>query len=141
MAGYSGTPLAQKLGLMSGALLWVVNEPRELERWLAPLPDDVRRAGQRTAPESVDVIVCFTQSTEELGRRLAGLMAALKRGGGLWIAWPKKAAQKLDPRWETDLTEDVIRARALAAGLVDNKVCAISEVWSGLRLVFRRKDR
>jgi hypothetical protein len=141
MAGYSGTPLAKKLGLKPGALLLIINEPQEMERWLAPLPEGVRRAGRRTTPESVDVIVCFTQSTDELGKRLAGLMAALKRDGGLWIAWPKLAARKISPRWETDLTEDAIRARALAAGLVDNKVCAISDVWSGLRLVYRRKDR
>jgi len=141
MAGYSGTPLAQKLGLKSGATLLVVHAPEELERWLAPMPDGVRRAGPRPAPESVDVIVWFSASAEELGKRFAGLKAALKRDGGLWIAWPKKAARKLDPRWATDLTEDMVRARALAGGLVDNKVCAISDVWSGLRLVYRRKDR
>jgi hypothetical protein len=82
------------------------------------------------------VIVAFFTSRRELERRMAALRAALDPAGGLWIAWPKRASGV-----ETDLTEDVVRELALAAGLVDNKVCAIDETWSGLRLVFRLRDR
>lgn len=141
MAGYSGTPLAAKLGIKPGATLLTIDAPKELDGWLAPLPEHVRWSAPKPKPGSVDVILCFVRSDKEVARRIDRLMAALKSDGGLWMAWPKKAAVKLDPRWATDVTENGIRAYALAAGLVDNKVCAISEVWSGLRLVYRLKDR
>lgn len=141
MAGYSGTPLSKKLGIKQGAVLCCVNPPLELDQWLAPLPAGVQRADKTAKPRSSDVVLCFTRSRADLSKRFAGAKRALKTDGSLWIAWPKQAARKLDPRWATDLTENDVRATGLAAGLVDNKVCAISDVWSGLRLVYRLKDR
>jgi len=141
MAGYSGTPLAKKLGIKPGAQLFILNGPPQVEQWLEPLPAGVTDAGKQAKPGSADIVLCFAASRAELARRFTGAMRALKTSGGLWIAWPKQAARKIDPRWATDLTENDVRAFGLAAGLVDIKVCAISEVWSGLRFVYRLKDR
>jgi len=141
MAGYSGTPLAKKLGIKPEAQLFILNGPPQVEQWLEPLPAGVTDAGKLAKPGSADIVLCFAASRAELARRFTGAMRALKTSGGLWIAWPKQAARKIDPRWATDLTENDVRAFGLAAGLVDIKVCAISEVWSGLRFVYRLKDR
>ena len=99
------------------------------------LPDGVR-VRRRLGGGPLDVIVAFFSRRCELERRLPALRAALDPAGGLWIAWPKRASGVA-----TDLTEDVVRELGLAAGLVDNKVCAIDQVWSGLRLVYRLRDR
>jgi hypothetical protein len=131
-AGYSGTPLARKLGIKPGHRVALLGAPDGFE--LAGLPEDVsvkRRAGGKA-----DVILTFHTSRAELERRLPALRAMMEPAAGLWIAWPKRAA-KLD----TDMTEDVVRAIALPTGLVDNKVCAIDATWSGLRLVIRLRDR
>ena len=134
MAGYSGTPLSKKLGIDPGSRLSVVNGPDGLEEWLAPLPEAVRRCGPRERRQ--DVILFFTTRSSELAKRFGGQAKRLQPAGGLWIAWPKQSSGVA-----TDLDGNRIRAIGLAAGLVDNKVCAVSEVWSGLRFVYRLKDR
>jgi len=134
MAGYSGTPLVKKLGIKPGHRLALLNAPDDFDRTLGPLPGDVSVCRQLRAP--CDVIVFFTKSHSVLGKKFFPLMHNLSPTGGLWIAWPKRASGV-----PTDLTEDVIRNLALANGLVDNKVCAVDETWSGLRLMYRLKDR
>jgi len=135
MAGYSGTPLPGKLGIKEGAVVALVDPPAGFaETTLAPLPMGVRLARAEEAP--ADVIVFFTHARSDLEARFGTLAGALKANGGLWVAWPKKAS-----RVPTDLDENVIRELSLQAGLVDNKVCAIDETWSGLRFVFRLRDR
>ncbi len=136
MAGYSGTPLAKKLGVKEGAKLLLLNAPEGMADWLAPLPAGVRLKHRPAKDGAQDVIVFFTREAGELSRRFAELAGALQPAGGLWVAWPKKASKV-----PTDLNDGVVRKIGLAAGLVDNKVCAISEIWSGLRFVYRLKDR
>jgi hypothetical protein len=135
MAGYSGTPLATKLGIKKGHRVAAIHAPQGFVRSLGNLPDGVefRENGRGSA---LDVMVYFTQSRAQLAKEFAGLAERLSPAGGLWIAWPKKASGV-----PTDLTEDRIREIGLAAGLVDNKVCAVDETWSGLRFVIRLKDR
>jgi len=150
-AGYSGTPLPRKLGIKPGARVGLAGAPHGFGALLEPLPDGARvEAGAPAAgaagavlPGPVlpgtgpfDVIVFFTVEQAELAGRLSELRARMAPAAGLWIAWPKRAS-----RVPTDMTEDVIREIALPTGLVDNKVCAIDEVWSGLRLVIRRELR
>ena len=136
MAGYSGTPLWKKLGIKPGHVVALVDAPAEFEALLAGMPEDVKveSGGRGRAP--VDVLVVFVKGQAALTKRLAAAMARMKPESGLWFAWPKKTSGV-----RTDLTEDVIRDIALGAGLVDNKVCAIDGVWSGLRVVVRVKDR
>ncbi len=134
MAGYSGTPLAAKLGIKPEARVALVNAPDGFDQVLAPLPPGVTVLRQLRGP--LDVIVAFVTRRAELERRLPALRAALAPAGGLWVAWPKRASKV-----PTDITEDVIRDVALPTGLVDNKVCAIDETWSGLRLVIRLELR
>jgi hypothetical protein len=131
-AGYSGTPLPRKLGIKPGHRVALLGAPDGFE--LEGLPEDVsvrRRAGGK-----VDVILTFHTSRAELERRLPALRAMMEPAAGLWIAWPKRAS-----RVETDITEDLLREIALPTGLVDNKVCAVDETWSGLRLVIRVQHR
>jgi hypothetical protein len=134
VAGYSGTPLPKKLGIKQGQTVAFPRAPDGFERTLGELPEGVRVKQRAAAP--VDVIVAFFTARAELERRFARLAAALDPDGGLWIAWPKRASGV-----PTDMTEDAAREVALAHGLVDNKVCAIDDVWSGLRLVYRLEDR
>ena len=134
MAGYSGTPLARKLGLASGQAVALLGAPAGFPATLEPLPDGVRV--RTTARGHLDLAVLFTTERAELARRLRPLGTAVHPDGMLWIAWPKKASKV-----PTDVTEDVVRAEALPLGLVDTKVCAIDDVWSGLRLVWRREHR
>jgi hypothetical protein len=133
-AGYSGTPLVKKLGIKPGATLGLIGAPDDFDRTLGQLPEDV--AVRRRLQGPLDVIVAFYVERPALERRLPALRGALAPAGGLWIAWPKRAS-----RVATDVSETVVRELGLAAGLVDNKVCAIDAVWSGLRLVYRRRDR
>lgn len=133
-AGYSGTPLPRKLGIKPGARLGLIGAPDGFATTLGELPAEV--SVRRRLAGRFDVIVAFCSRRRDLERRLAALKAALDPAGGLWIAWPKRSSGV-----STDLSEDVVRSLGLAAGLVDNKVCAIDEVWSGLRLVFRLRDR
>ena len=134
MAGYSGTPLPKKLGIKEGARIALVGAPAGFERTLGRLPDEVELRARARGP--LDLIVFFTTSRRELERRFAKLAAALDPAGALWIAWPKRSSGV-----ETDLTEDALRDVGLPAGLVDNKVCAIDETWSGLRFVIRLENR
>lgn len=136
MAGYSGTPLPKKLGIAAGHRIALLAAPKGFAATLGALPEDVTCASSLRGSRELDVIVFFTTSRAELARRFAELAARLTQAGGLWIAWPKKAS-----RVATDVTEDTVREIALAAGLVDNKVCAIDEVWSGLRCVIRKANR
>jgi hypothetical protein len=131
-AGYSGTPLARKLGIAAGSRVALLGAPGDLP--LPGLPADVRIV--RRAGGTADVIVSFHVDRAGFERRLPALRAMMRPASGLWIAWPKRASKV-----PTDMTEDVVRAVALPTGLVDNKVCAIDDVWSGLRLVIRLRDR
>jgi Protein of unknown function (DUF3052) len=134
MAGYSGTPLVKKLGIKPGCRLALLQAPDDFDATLGELPAQVIVVRQLRTP--CDVLLFFTKSRTELQKQFQRLKENLDPDGGLWIAWPKKASGVA-----TDLTEDVIRDTALTNGLVDNKVCAIDETWSGLRLVVRVKDR
>jgi hypothetical protein len=133
-AGYSGTPLPKKLGIRPGARLGLIGAPDGFAVTLGPLPEGVLL--RRTARGPLDLVVAFFAERAALERRLLGLRDALDPAGGLWIAWPKRASGVA-----TDLSENVVRELGLAVGLVDNKVCAIDAVWSGLRLVYRLRDR
>ena len=133
-AGYSGTPLPRKLGIREGAAVAFLSAPDDFAGTLGPLPDGVAVRDRLRGP--LDVIVFFTVRRADLARRIERLKAALNPAGRLWVAWPKQAAKV-----ETDMTEDVVRDVALPLGLVDNKVAAIDETWSGLQLVIRRELR
>ena len=132
MAGYSGTPLAKKLGIHAGDRLAVLDAPDGF--LIADLPDGVEV--RSTARGLSDVIVAFHTARARLTRRLPALMRALDVDGGLWVAWPKRTSGV-----PTDITEDTVREVALPAGLVDVKVCAIDDTWSGLRLCLRKELR
>jgi len=134
-AGYSGTPLPRKLGIKPGQRIAFLDAPAQFADALGALPEGVARP-RTTLRGQLDLIVAFFTARRRLERRLPRLVAALDPAGALWIAWPKRAA-----RVETDLTEDVVRELALAAGVVDVKVCAIDATWSGLKFVIRLKDR
>jgi hypothetical protein len=134
MAGYSGTPLPKKLGIKPESRLAFVNAPGEFNQTLGELPERVEL--KKSARGPLDVIVFFTTSAAELRRRFDKLAGALDPAGALWVAWPKKSSGV-----KTDLTENTVRDVALPKGLVDNKVCAIDETWSGLRLVIRKENR
>ena len=131
---YSGTPLPKKLGIKAGSRVFLVNAPDGLERALTPLPDGATLLPKLTKP--LDVGVLFATEQAELIGWFDRMMAALDTSGRLWVAWPKKASKV-----PTDMTEDVVREVALPRGLVDNKVCAIDDVWSGLRVVWRVERR
>jgi hypothetical protein len=135
-AGYSGTPLVKKLGIKPGARVALIGTPDGfVESTLGPLPEGVV-VRDSVRGRSLQVIVAFCDRRSELERRLPALSRALDPAGGLWVAWPKRASGV-----PTDLSEDIVRRLGLAAGLVDNKVCAIDSVWSGLRFVYRLRDR
>jgi hypothetical protein len=133
-AGYSGSSLARKLGIKPASRVTLIGAPEGFEEALGELPDGVS-IGRRLRRKS-DVIVAFTTSSTALERRLPPLRAALDYAGGLWLAWPKRTSGV-----DTDLGERVVRELGLATGLVDNKVCAIDQTWSGLRFVYRLADR
>jgi hypothetical protein len=134
MAGYSGTPLPSKLGIKRESRLALVGAPEGFDETLGELPERVELRSRIRGP--LDVIVFFTKSEGELRRRFDTLAMALDPAGALWVAWPKKSSGV-----DTDLTENAVRDVALPKGLVDNKVCAIDETWSGLRLVIRKENR
>jgi hypothetical protein len=134
VAGYSGTPLAQKLGIRAGCRLALVRAPEGFEGALDPLPDGVRIRTQARGAQ--DVVLFFATRLAELERRFGTLAHTVAPAGGLWIAWPKKTSFVA-----TDLTENVVRETGLATGLVDNKVCAVDNTWSALRFVYRLADR
>ena len=133
MAGYSGTPLAKKLGIREGSRLAVVSSPNGFcERLELPPGVNLRRQ----ARGRLDVVVFFVTRRAELTRRFPTLQRRLEPDGGLWIAWPKRMSGVA-----TDLSENPVREVGLANGLVDNKVAAIDDTWSGLRFVWRVRDR
>ena len=132
-AGYSGTPLAEKLGIASADVVTIVNAPAGFRDHL-DVPDGVRFKSSLRGP--ADVVIVFVTARAELARRRASLADTVYPDGSIWVAWPKRAAKV-----PTDMTEDVVRDVFLPHGLVDNKVCAIDEVWSGLRVVWRRERR
>lgn len=133
-AGYSGTPLVRKLGIKPEARLGLIRAPEHFAELLGELPDGVSVWTRVSGP--LDVVVAFFVVRAELVRRLPALKDALAEDGGLWVAWPKRSSGVA-----TDVTESAVRELGLAAGLVDNKVCAIDQTWSGLRLVYRLRDR
>src|SRR3954471_17657289 len=136
MAGYSGTPLPQKLGLKPEARFGVWGEPPTFARTLGAMPKGVLISDASRGSSILDVTVCFVSWRAELSRLLPRAQKRLAPSGGLWLCWPKKSSGV-----PSDVTENDVRGAGLAAGLVDNKVCAIDDVWSGLRLVVRIKDR
>jgi hypothetical protein len=136
MAGYSGTPLARKLGIKPGHHVALVNAPADFESQLEGLPVDAIVSRDLASQTEFDVLVSFTADAKQLRAIFSPCMKKLRPNGGLWVAWPKKASGV-----PTDLTEDIIRVFGLDKGLVDNKVCAIDDTWSGLRFVVRLQDR
>jgi hypothetical protein len=132
-AGYSGTPLAKKLGIKPGSKLFPVAAPAHYDELLAPLPDDVKLVRKIDA---ADVAHFFVTARARLDQELRTAVPKMKQDAALWISWPKKSSKV-----ETDITEDTVREVALPLGLVDIKVCAVDEVWSGLKLVIRKQLR
>lgn len=134
MAGYSGTPLPDKLGIQSGHTVCVIGAPQAYEHIVTPLPDDVTLTSRIS--NRADVVHVFSKSRSDLEKLLQKAVASIKPNAMIWVSWPKKSAKVA-----TDLTEDRVRAIALPLGLVDVKVCAVDDVWSGLKLVIRKKLR
>jgi hypothetical protein len=134
MAGYSGTPLAKKLGIKPGCRLFVADAPRNYAELVAPLPEGVQLTAKLRA--DTDVVHVFSTRRAKLAEALRSSLAKMKPEGAIWVSWPKKAS-----RMETDITEDTIRQLALPMGLVDIKVCAVDETWSALKLVLRKEKR
>jgi hypothetical protein len=133
-AGYSGTPLAKKLGIGDGCRVWLVNAPSNYRTLLAPLPDKVSFGEQPS--RDTDVAHVFTRERRALEKLLRSARSKLGPEATIWVSWPKKSSKV-----PTDITEDVIREVALPMGLVDVKVCAVDETWSGLKLVVRKALR
>lgn len=134
MAGYSVTPLVKKLGIKEGFRVAVVNSPKDFKKELGTLPAKTKLMS--TATTSLDLILFFATSEADLRRRFILLAQNLSSNGMLWIAWPKKSSGVV-----TDLTFTNVQRIGLDAGLVDVKICAVNEVWSGLKFVYRLKDR
>ena len=133
-SGYSGTPLAKKLGYKSGSRAVAVGAPEDYLAWLHPLPAGVEF--EQSVGSKTDLVHIFVTRQESLSRQLAALRKNLKPEACVWVSWPKKASKV-----PTDIIEDAIRRLALPLGFVDVKVCAVSEVWSGLKLVVRKELR
>jgi hypothetical protein len=135
-AGYSGTPLPRKLGIGEGDEIAIIGAPERFEDTLGQLPDIASMHTDLADDARYDVIVTFITRRAELEAELPRLRARMAPACGLWIAWPKRSSGL-----PTDMTDQVVRDVALPTGLVDNKVCAIDDTWSGLRLVIRRENR
>ena len=134
-AGYSGTPLARKLGIKPACRLCVLGDaPADYAQWLAPLPPGI--VIESTPGAATDIAHLFATDAVELQRELVRLRRVLKPGAALWVSWPKKASKV-----PTTITENTVRELALPLGWVDIKVCAVTEVWSGLELVVRKELR
>ena len=138
-AGYSGTPLPKKLGIAPGHVVALHHAPSGYLEVLGELPPGVKVRSGGTA--RADVVQLFTTKRAELEKSLASLGRSIFPDGALWISWPKKTALKKDPSLAGDLDENAIREIALPTGLVDVKVCAVDETWSGLKLVWRKERR
>ena len=135
MAGYSSTPLAKKLGFKEGFRVGFVNPPQKFQQELGTLPADVK-IFLAPLPKLLDLILFFADSQQILKREFPKLARKLEKNGMLWIAWPKKASGVV-----TDLSENIVREIGLDARLVDVKVCAVNDIWSGLKFVYRLEDR
>lgn len=133
-AGYSGTPLPKKLGLKETTRLVVLGEPDDYAALLGPLPAGLQR--QASVTETTSMVHVFVTRRQDLDRHLRSLRQTLDPDAAVWVSWPKKASKV-----PTDITEDTIRELALPLGFVDVKVCAVSEVWSGLKLCVRKALR
>ncbi|HEU4870046.1 MAG TPA: hypothetical protein VFT08_04285 [Pyrinomonadaceae bacterium] len=134
MAGYSGTPLPKKLGLKESSRIALINAPKDFARELGELPPDAQIVTRVTKP--IDIALLFVLTERALLRDFDKLAKKLASNGMIWVAWPKKASGVA-----TDLSEQRVRTIGLDSGLVDVKICAIDEVWSGLKFVIRLKDR
>ena len=132
--GYSGTPLAKKLGIKPGSRVFVAGAPKTYRKSLEPLPAGV--TFEKMVSGSIDLIHVFTDSRARLAEGLAKYRKTMRPDATIWVSWPKKASKV-----PTDITEDTVREVALPMGLVDVKVCAVDEVWSGLKLVIRKELR
>ena len=132
MAGYSGTPLAKKLGIKDGHKCMVVNQPEKYFDWLSPLPKDVDFRKNK----DLDFVHVFVVTFKDFSKLFLSGKKLLKKDGMMWISWPKKSAKV-----PTDLDENIIRDFGLKNGLVDVKVCAVDDTWSGLKFVYRLSDR
>jgi len=133
-AGYSGTPLARKLGIVAGCTILTRHAPDNYTQWLAPLPAGIRFGKKLSA--KTDIVHVFCDRKNILQKELEALRTGIRADAAVWISWPKKAS-----KIPTDITEDTIRELALPLGFVDIKVCAVSEIWSGLKLVIRKELR
>ena len=133
-SGYSGTPLVKKLGIKESSRWFILHAPKEYEIWLGELPDGAAITTRAKPP--IEAVHLFVKEALELGALLSKLRRELKQDGFIWVSWPKKSSKV-----PTDITEDTIRKIALPLGFVDVKVCAVSEVWSGLKLVIRKSER
>ncbi|MBX2843438.1 MAG: DUF3052 domain-containing protein [Flammeovirgaceae bacterium] len=134
MAGYSGTSLEKKLGIKPGFILKIINQPEEYFDFFDEFPENITF---ESSPEILkDIIQFFTKDEGEMRKMLLELKNEIRQNGMIWVSWPKKASKV-----STNVTEDIIRDYALKIGLVDIKVCAVSKIWSGLKLVIPVKDR
>jgi hypothetical protein len=134
MAGYSSTPLAKKLGIKEGSRVALINAPKDFQSELGELPEKVEFV--KRGAKSLDIVLFFVLSERALARDFAKLAEKLATNGMIWIAWPKKSSGVT-----TDLSFERVQRIGLDAGLVDVKICAIDETWSGLKFVYRLKDR
>jgi hypothetical protein len=134
MAGYSGTPLVRKLGIATGSVVALLGAPSGFVEGLDGLPDAVMFRSR--AQGHLDMAISFQSERAVLERRLPAILRGLRRDGAIWVAWPKKASKV-----PSDITEDVVRDVVLPIGLVDVKVCAIDDTWSGLKVVWRKENR
>ena len=132
--GYSGTPLAKKLGVKEGYVVLTINAPDDYDDLVAPLPADVTVVDSPRT--DVDIVHLFTNSRDEIFSKLAECVRLVKQEGSIWVSWYKRAA-----KLPTEITEDTVREAAFPLGLVDIKVCAVDEKWSGLKLVIRKENR
>jgi len=134
MAGYSGTPLVLKLGIKEGARVFLVNAPKDYVKLISPVPKGVRFSSRLSS--GTDLVHIFSTEQRQLREALRAALPKLMQDGTIWVSWPKKSA-----RLPTDITENIVREVALPLGLVDIKICAVDEVWSGLKLVIRKALR
>lgn len=134
MAGYSGTPLAQKLGIRAGSRIRTRHAPDHYRELLEPLPENIALSPRLRSP--VDIVHIFARARAGLAAELRQALQTIHPDGAIWVSWPKRASGVA-----TDMTEDVVREVALPLGLVDIKVCAVDATWSGLKLVIRRSER
>ena len=134
MAGYSGTPLPQKLGIKPGLMVVTINPPANYRRLLGQIPDSITFSERLKSGSSF--VHLFTSRRSEMQKKMSILRDKISDNGAIWVSWPKKSSGI-----STDVTEDVIREIALPFGFVDIKVCAVDETWSGLKLMIRRENR